>query len=288
MATKPNIAELVSQMPEVDKPGEASTFTGPNPKDAEKTFAEIFAGGRESVLDLIALVKAPGDEGFESYRAGYVVHGLAVHAGKPGNEKQRSVLTEALAGQLASDKHSKQAKAFFLQELQVCGGPDAVDALAKVIGDEELGDPAIRALVSIGPGAVEALRAALGRVSGRNRVGVMLALGRLGDAASVGALKDTLGGADAEVRLAAAWALANQGDVGSASSILKLADDASGWERIQATKACLLLAEKLAESGKRAEAARIYTRLRDTRTDESEKYLRDAAELGLAAARSLG
>ena len=56
-----------------------------------------------------------------------------------------------------------------------------------------------------------------------------------------------------------------------------------GWERIQAGKHCLVLAEKLTASGKKVEAAKIYTHLRDTRTDPSEKYIREAAERGLAA-----
>ena len=69
MATKPNVAELVSQMPEVDKPGTASKFTGPDPVAAAKIFAEIFAGGSGSILELIDLVKAPEDADFKDYKA---------------------------------------------------------------------------------------------------------------------------------------------------------------------------------------------------------------------------
>ena len=51
-----------------------------------------------------------------------------------------------------------------------------------------------------------------------------------------------------------------------------------GWERIQATKHCLVLAEKLTAAGKKAEAAKIYDYLRDSRKDPHEKYIRDLAE----------
>ena len=48
--------------------------------------------------------------------------------------------------------------------------------------------------------------------------------------------------------------------------------------------ACLLLAENLLAAGSRKEAVRIYTHLRDTRTEPAEAYVRDAAARGLANA----
>ena len=79
------------------------------------------------------------------------------------------------------------------------------------------------------------------------------------------------------MRRAAAWTLANIGDTNSADALMKLADGAEGWERIHTTKACLLLAEKLQAAGKRTEAVRIYTHLRNTRRD-SDRCMSEAAE----------
>jgi len=73
-------------------------------------------------------------------------------------------------------------------------------------------------------------------------------------------------------------------EAGSVDRLLKAAV-ADGWQRIQATDACLLLAENLVASGKRDEAVRIYTHLKDARTDPSERYVRDAAEKALAAVK---
>jgi HEAT repeat protein len=101
---------------------------------------------------------------------------------------------------------------------------------------------------------------------------------------SVGALKKAVSDEDEAVRIAAAWALANIGDADSANMLLRAADKAQGWERTQATKACLLLAEKIRAAGRKSEAVRIYKHLRDTRTDASERYVCDAAKIGLAAA----
>ena len=90
---------------------------------------------------------------------------------------------------------------------------------------------------------------------------------------------------DREVRIAAGAGLAKLGDAAAADALLKAADAEPGWERVQAAKNCLVLAEKLTAAGKKDAAAKIYGRLRETRTDASEKYIRQAAEKALAAAQ---
>jgi len=107
-------------------------------------------------------------------------------------------------------------------------------------------------------------------------------LGVVRDAESVGALKNALGDDDREIRLAAGWALANIGDAGSVDLLLKAADTEGTYERVTATKACLLLAERLLEVDKKEPAEKIYTNLRDTRSGPDEAYIRDAANKGLA------
>ena len=111
----------------------------------------------------------------------------------------------------------------------------------------------------------------------------MQGLSAVGDAQSAGALRQALGDDDREVRLAAGWGLARMGDAGSVDALLRAADVEPGWERIQATKHCLVLAEKLQATGRKSEAAKIYAQLRNTRNDPSEKYIRDAAEKALTA-----
>ena len=63
---------------------------------------------------------------------------------------------------------------------------------------------------------------------------------------------------------------------------IKAAGVGPGYERIKATSNALLLAERLLAAGKKAEAARIYTHLKETRTDASEKYVREIATEALA------
>ncbi len=130
------------------------------------------------------------------------------------------------------------------------------------------------------------MRAALPQAKGACKLNIVQALGQIGDRESIPALRALVADEDREIRLAAACGLARMGDAGSVDLLIKAAGVEPGWERIQATKHCLVLAEKLAAAGQQAPAARIYAYLRDTRSDPQEKYVRDAAEKGLAALKS--
>jgi HEAT repeat protein len=283
--TKPDITALVAQMPDSDKPGETSKFTGPAPAAAKEVYEAILAGGRGSLLELIALLRDPNDREYKDFRAEYVLHGLAIYVGQPAKEQQKKMFAETLASQLGGKKASKAVQGFLIRELQVAGDKGVAKALGKMLADEELCGYAASALVAIGDGAARQLRGALGRAKGRCRVTIAQNLGVVRDASSVRALRKCLADPDREVRLAAAWALARIGDAGSVALVLKAADVEPGWERIKATQACLLLAETLAAAGKKKDAVKIYGHLRDTRTDPKEQYVREAAQKALAAMR---
>src|SRR5512142_1377642 len=129
---KPNVAELVEQMPETDadirakqkaaqeaagqnqtdpnkkparepKLGEASKFTGPDPEAAYKIFEAIIDGGQESLLDLLGLIRDPSESDYKNYKAAYVLHGIALLAGRAGQEERRKLFAETLAGEIGKD-----------------------------------------------------------------------------------------------------------------------------------------------------------------------------------------
>ena len=111
----------------------------------------------------------------------------------------------------------------------------------------------------------------------------MQGLGAVGDKESIPALTALLTDNDREVRLAAGWSLAHMGGASSVDALIKAADVPDGWERIEATKHCVVLAERLTAAGDKASAAKIYSYLRDSRKDAHETYIRDLAEKALAA-----
>jgi HEAT repeat protein len=304
----PKIVEFVQQMPATDRDlealkaqqappqpgppdptkkkapppvvGEASKFTGPDPQVADRICDQILAAGRAALLDLISLVRAAGDPDFKDYKAEYLLHCVVLAAGRPGRTAERKLVAETLASQLDNAQLSKPARALLVREVQWIGVAASGPELAGLLEDEELGLPAVAALVAIG-GTGEWLRAALPKCKGRVRLALVQNLGVLRAGQAIEALRQAAGDEDRDVRLAAVWGLANLGEAGSIDLLLKAADTAAAYERIKATQACLVLAEKLAAAGRPGEARRIYTHLRDTRTDKPEAYLRELSEKAL-------
>jgi HEAT repeat protein len=275
MANKSALTELVNRLPDPDERGLLSNI---DKGAVENVIAEIHKGRRDSIIGVIDMLVEPGEG--DDVKAHYALHCLAL-AVCSMNERQRRAFSETLASQIGGDR-PKGVQKYLIRELQVCGRREVVEALGKVLADEELCEPAAQALVALGDGAGEQLRNALPKAKAKCRLTIVQNLGVVRDGESVGQLRQALRDEDAEVRIAAAWALANIGDAGSVDAVLKAADS-DGWERIQAHKSCLLLAENLLASGKKNEAARIYRQLRDTRTDSSEQYIRDAATEALTA-----
>ncbi len=284
------LAELVGRMPETDGRGmycteidlEKGISEGTIVKDKiEAAIAAIHKGGRSNIIGLINMLVEPGKG--DDFKAHYALHCLGLHVcGLGGRAKRR--FTRTLASELGGDR-PKGVQSYLVQELGAVGGPEAVEALGELLSDKELCEAAAMALAAIGDGAVEQLRGGLSRARGKCRLNIVQNLGVLRDKGSVGALREELTDESRDMRLAAAWALANIGDPGSVESLLSEAETKDAYERIKATKACLLLAEKLLAGGSKSEAMKIYRRLRDTRTDASEKYVREAAEKALSAAR---
>jgi hypothetical protein len=278
MKTQDKVAEAVDQVPALDKRG---TFTGPAWEDLLPALDAVLAAGKDGVSAVVAMLKAV-DDGAD-YKARYFIHVLAQYVGRPGKEAARAVFVDALASQLGGER-PKGVQGYVARQLQVIGGKECAPALGKLLPDPELCEDAAQALLAIRAGAVEEFRKALPELKGGPRLTVLQALGVLADAASAEAMKAALGDADREMRLVGGWGLARVGDAASLDAVLKAADVEAGYERIKATSSALLLAENLLAAGKKAEAAKIYTHLKATRSDASEAYVAEVAAEGLVKA----
>ncbi len=247
------LKRLVAEMPDPDQRGMYCTDI--DAAKIEKALAEMHKRGRAAILGLIDMLVEPleGDN-VQPVKAKYALHCLAVAVCKLADDGPRSEFSLTLASQLGGNR-SKAVQAYLVQELQTAGGQEVVPALGKLLTDPALCEPAAGALVTIGDGAAEQLRSALGRAAGKCRLTIIQNLGVLRDATSVATLREAVGDPDADIRLAAGWALANIGDQGAVDLLLRAAKTAKGWERIQMTKACLLLAEKLQAAGKQSATA---------------------------------
>jgi len=278
-----HLKELIDQMPNPD--GRGMYTTDIDKAKIETAVAEIAKGGKDNLLAIIAMLGEPGSA--EDVKPHYALHCVVNHALVARDEKLRKDFCDAMAAQLQNRDLSAYNRAYLCQELQWAGRDEACAALGKVLLDEELVDAACTALAAIrGEPATAPLREAAAKATGKCRRNIIDALADLADPKSAEIFRSALGDGDREVRIAAGAGLAKLGDPSAAEALLKAADKEPGWERIQQTKHSLVLAEKLAAAGKKDAAAKLYGALRDSRTDPTEKYIRDQAEKALAAMKS--
>ncbi len=278
MAVPERLKQLVDQMPDPDE--RRMYCTNIDKEKIEAAIAQIAKGGKQYILGLIDMLGAPGSR--EDVKPHYALHCVINYTLVTKNETMRKEFCEVLAQELSSNR-SQYIRSFLCQCLQWAGREEAVPALGKLLSEEGLSDWASMALVAIRKGATDQFLKAWPTSKGRCRLDVIHGLAELAEPAAAAALKEALNGPDREVRIAGGAGLAKLADPSAVYLLLGAADRSSGWERIQQTKHCVVLAEKLAAAGRKAEAARIYQHLQKTRTDPTEKYIRELAEKALAS-----
>jgi hypothetical protein len=246
----------------------------------------------------------------DGVQAKYTLHGLAIWAARPSRSFDdlfeaipstdrevgedavtdflhapafdRRLVAGALAEELAAD-HSKELKAFLCRQLQWCGEAEDVPALAPLLADDRLCEPATQALLAIGgEAAAKALRDALPKADGGRRVTILKAVGRLQDAASAAEARKDTGAEDRDLRLTALWALAKMGDGQAAEAELDAAAADPSFAQRMAFAAALLLARRLGEAGKTDAGEAICRRC----MQQAEQ--REAVHERLAALDALG
>jgi hypothetical protein len=280
MAVTEQLKNLVAQMPDPD--GRGMYTENIDKEKIEKAVSAIAKGGKENLLGLIQLLGEPGSA--ENAKPHFALHCVVNHALVAGDEKLRNDICDVMASQLQNTTLHPNNRAYLCQELQWAGRDEACPALGKVLLDADVTDAAATALAVIGgERAAAQLRAAAKQAQGKARLNLIDALAALAEPQSAATFQEALKDKDREVRIAAAVGLASLGQADATEVLLKTADAAKGWERTQTTKACLVLAEKLAAAGKQSDAKRIYERLQKTRTGDSEQHVREAAQRGLAA-----
>ena len=149
------------------------------------------------------------------------------------------------------------------RRLAVIGSKDAVPALAALLADPNIYDVARYGLENIPDPAVdEALRAALGKVQGKQLVAVCRSIGKRRDAKAADELAKLLGNADVDVASAAALALGQIGDANATKILQQALTGAPAAVRPAVGEGCLTITDGLLAAGKRDEAAAIADRVR--------------------------
>ena len=273
-----NVAAIVNQLPDADRPGTESKFTGPAPDEAKKLVASVLSGGREAILELAEMIRDANGKGEKNFKPGYLLHAVALRVGDKGRDKERLVFTGALAALLGGANPPPGAQEYLLRELQCAGGPEVVKTLGALLEKPGIWEHALSALVAIETGAGEHLRKALAGAKGRRRLAILQALGSLRDTASTATLADATRDKDENTRLAASLGLARIATPACIQPVVKAAAKAKRWEKIRANKAALLLAENLAASGNKDKARDTCNLLVNANQEEDNSYVREAAE----------
>jgi len=220
----------------------------------------------------------------EDTRARQVLHQLALQT----SGAERVDFVKALAAELEKER-PVGVKVYVLDQLKWAGTEDAVGAVGRCLQQRELLSHAAMALTAIGGDASRtALRDALSRVAGGDRHIVIQALGVLRDGQSATALRTLATDNDREVRLAAFFALANIGDEPAATLLFDAMKSAGAYECAKAADACLLLARRLAESGRKDAAVAVYRRLADQPEGAQSDHVRAAGVQGLVSLTGAG
>jgi len=163
---------------------------------------------------------------------------------------------------LKSDASHKE-KVDACRQLAVIGTKDAVPPLAALLGDEKLSHMARYGLEPIPDPAVDdAFRDALGKLKGRQLVGVIGSIGVRRDAKAVPALAELLHRPG--VAQAASRALGSIGTADAAKALTRaLLADSTRVNELARCEGLLRCAERLAAEGQRDEAVGIYDHLRN-------------------------
>jgi HEAT repeat protein len=206
----------------------------------------------------------------------------------PDQPARRAIAAE-LAKLLDDPSATWDCKDFVCRQLFAIGSAAEAPALARLLGDDKLGEVARYALEGMAdPAADKFLRDALGHLKGKALAGVVNSLGNRRDVQSLPAIKVLLKSSEPEVASAAACAAANlAGESSAAMTEITMAL----WDALQAAKpadkaslgdALLVCADKALAKGDAAGAAKLYS---EVRTADVPAPCKLAAARGLVLAK---
>ncbi len=137
-------------------------FPAQNGERTSKLMHQIIETGAPGIGKFCDMIVPPGTG--NDTQARMALESLAQYAGAKNREKDRKLVEGALLAALekASDM---EVKAFFIRRLQYCGGAETVARMGKYLNSDDLYDPALSTLNSIG--TVEAGAVILINITGK-------------------------------------------------------------------------------------------------------------------------
>lgn len=210
-----------------------------------------------------------------------VVIGLATRAANAQDAGQERTLIAVLKSDAP-----KSEKAITCKRLAVYGTKNAVPELARLLSDEQLTSWARIALEAIpDPSVDEVLRDAMNSISGRPLIGVINSIATRRDVQAVDGLVKHLKNTDEQIAVAAAVALGHIGDADAQQALESSLSGGPDAVRSAVAEGCILVAERLLESGQAGKAAELYDKVRTA--DVPEQRVLEAIRGAIIARESI-
>jgi HEAT repeat protein len=242
------IKSLLAQMPAKD----AAAF--------KKNMSAVAALGEDGYVSLISGLSAPGKGNNAPIE--YAIGGFTAYVTQPGNEELRKMSVSAYSKALTK-LADKQNKSFIISQFDLVGKDDAIAALQPYLTDNDLADPAARALSKINtPASKAALLSALDKANGNAKLYVIEALGDVELKEAAKPINALATGGDAALSKTSLYALAHMADP-SSEPVLAAAAEKVGfkYEKTDAVGAYLTYAEQLLKNGNKALVQKIANNL---------------------------
>lgn len=250
------IADLLAEMPAVN----SARFNA-----AMEDLANM---GEPGITGLATMLKSPGKG--DNSKIEYALSGFAYYVTKPGREAMRQMSEKAFANALAKVSDPVN-KAFLMAQLQTVGDEDVVVSVLKTyLHDDQLADPAVRALIQTSKDIAgkEILAAAIS-ADGASRLSLVKALGDMHYKDGLSFLTSLSATNDLRTKYVVNDALAKIGDV-SSLKILKDGAQKSGYvfDETNANNSYLTFLNRLIENGNQAVAKKeLNSLLKNTKQD---------------------
>lgn len=238
-----------------------------------RLFKELMSTGDEGLAMLTEGIQPNGNEAGVSYR--YAISLLTHYATSP-QEKQK--IEQAYLSALGKSGNT-EVKSYLMDNLKLVGSNASVNPLASYIGNNELFDPAVSALVSIGTDdARKALLSALNTQPASTQIKLIKSLGTAKYQPALADISKFATSGDIGLKKQALWAMAWIADAGSTGTLLQQAK-ATGFKNdpSEATNALVAYMQQLSAKGNQPAVKEISKAILEGTTAPAQQHYRLAA-----------
>ncbi len=256
--------------------------------DADKRFAAWREAGSVSPSLIPQLGKLAGSADPGQSKAAIEALTTMTHSvGKDPKSANRAAVTQGLLD-LNSAAFALPVRIHALRLTSNIAGEDAVPAVAKEIGNPDLGEEVVYCLERIpGNASIQALMNAYKDAAEDFKPRILAALGHRRAAAAVALCTDAMRSANKEIAIAGAKAFARIGSKPAAPPSFPPEAGLSDWQKMERMDSMLRYAEAQAKAGNAADAMAIYK----VALEQAQEHVQCAAIIGigkLATAEAAG